>query len=130
MKESHVVHLQYPPHYILVKLDQTKASHLDGLPKNVIPIASVKKSFTINKNQTKVTVTRSQLPLTLAYAFTDYRSQGQTILLVLVDIAPPSYGHLTPFNIYVALSREKVKITFVSYETSITRHYNSIPPNF
>ena len=48
---------------------------------------------------------RSQLPLTLAYAFTDYRAQGQTLEPVIVDIGPPPHGSLTPFNIYVALSR-------------------------
>ena len=41
----------------------------------------------------------------LAYAFTDYRSQGQTLQPVIVDIGPPPYGHLTPFNVYVALLR-------------------------
>ncbi|KAH9943738.1 hypothetical protein B0H21DRAFT_695357, partial [Amylocystis lapponica] len=41
-----------------------------------------------------------------AYAFTDYRSQGQTISFVIVDIAsPPSGSDLTLFNVYVALSR-------------------------
>jgi ATP-dependent exoDNAse (exonuclease V) alpha subunit len=65
----------------------------------------VKKTFTIDRNGSKVSVTRSQLPLTLAYAFTDYRSQGQTLQPVIVDIGPPPYGRLTPFNIYVALSR-------------------------
>ncbi|KIK81359.1 hypothetical protein PAXRUDRAFT_156284, partial [Paxillus rubicundulus Ve08.2h10] len=51
------------------------------------------------------TVTRRQLPLTTSYAFTDYRSQGQTISTVLIDIGTPPTGQLTPFNIYVALSR-------------------------
>ena len=46
-----------------------------------------------------------QLPLTLAYAFTDYRAQGQTLEPVIVDIRPPPHGSLTPFNIYVPLSR-------------------------
>ena len=41
----------------------------------------------------------------LAYAFTDYRSQGQTLQPVIVNIGPPPYGHLTPFNVYDALSR-------------------------
>ena len=52
-----------------------------------------------------MTVTRCQLPLTLAYAFTDYRSQGQTLEPVIVDIGSPPFGRLTPFNVYVALSR-------------------------
>ncbi|KAG2049965.1 hypothetical protein BDR06DRAFT_960665 [Suillus hirtellus] len=53
-------------------------------------------------------VTRMQLPLALAYAFTDYRSQGhnrQTISNALVDIAQPPSGELMLFNVYVALSR-------------------------
>jgi hypothetical protein len=103
--ESHSISLHYPPRYVLVRLDRTKAPVLDGLPQNVIPITPIKKSFVINQNGTKVSVTRSQLPLTLAYAFTDYRSQGQTLLPVIVDIGSPPYGFLTPFNIYVALSR-------------------------
>ena len=82
-----------------------KAPCLENLPQNVIPIVPVKKTFTITKNGMKLTVTRYQLPLTLAYAFTDYRSQGQTLEPVIVDIGRPPLGHLTPFNIYVALSR-------------------------
>ena len=52
-----------------------------------------------------MTMNQIQLPLTLAYTFTDYRSQGQTLQPVIVDISPPPYGHLTPFNIYITLSR-------------------------
>jgi hypothetical protein len=102
---THSIRLQYPPRYVLVRLDRTKAPTLHGLEENVIPIVPVKKTFSINKNGEKETVTRTQLPLTLAYAFTDYRSQGQTLEPVIVDIGSPPYGHLTPFNIYVALSR-------------------------
>ncbi|KAF8192836.1 hypothetical protein K438DRAFT_1589785, partial [Mycena galopus ATCC 62051] len=40
-----------------------------------------------------------------AYAFTDYRSQGQTIQYVLVDIASPPSGKLSLFKLYVALSQ-------------------------
>ena len=50
-------------------------------------------------------VKRRQFPLTLAYAFTDYRSRGQTIPYVIVDIANPPTGGLSLFNLYVALSR-------------------------
>ncbi|KAF8125257.1 hypothetical protein EV363DRAFT_1119588, partial [Boletus edulis] len=53
------------------------------------------------------TITRRQFPLTAAYAFTDYRSQGQTLKNVVVDIGPPPTGELTPFNAYVALSRSR-----------------------
>lgn len=103
--EGHFLRLQYPPRYVLVKLARTKVHQLHNLPTNVIPIEPVTKTFTIIKDGNKVSVNRTQLPLTLAYAFTDYRAQGQTIRPVWVDIGPPPYGKLTPFNIYVALSR-------------------------
>ena len=103
--DTHSLRLRYPPRYVLVKLDRTKATSLEGLSPNVIPVVPVKKSFTLTKDGIKMTVNRTQLPLTLAYAFTDYRSQGQTLSPVIVDIGPPPYGHLTPFNIYVTLSR-------------------------
>jgi ATP-dependent exoDNAse (exonuclease V) alpha subunit len=105
MKNSPVIRLRYPPRYVLVRLVRTKARPLRGLPQNVIPIVPITKTFTIVEEGVKVSVNRCQLPLTLAYAFTDYRSQGQTLEPVIVDIAPPPYGRLTPFNIYVALSR-------------------------
>ncbi|KIM58154.1 hypothetical protein SCLCIDRAFT_128914, partial [Scleroderma citrinum Foug A] len=50
-----------------------------------------------------------QFPVTAAYAFTDYRSQGQTIPYVIVDIATPPTGGLNLFNLYVALSRSSGK---------------------
>ncbi|KAF9482840.1 hypothetical protein BDN70DRAFT_800717, partial [Pholiota conissans] len=40
-----------------------------------------------------------------AYAFTDYRSQGQTLPYVIINVASPPTGKLTLFNLYVALSR-------------------------
>ena len=49
-------------------------------------------------------VWRKQYPITAAYAFTDYCSQGQTLPYVIVDIAKPPTGGLTLFNLYVALS--------------------------
>lgn len=104
-KETNLYRLRFLPRYVLVRLDRTKAPRLHGLSQNVIPIVPVMKSFAINKDGKKLSVNRTQLPLTLAYTFTDYRSQGQTIEPVIVDIGPPPHGYLTPFNIYVALSR-------------------------
>jgi hypothetical protein len=45
-----------------------------------------------------------QYPMTAAYRFTDYSSQGQTLPYVTVDIAKPPSGGLDLFNLYVALS--------------------------
>ena len=105
LKENSTIHLQHPPRYVLMKLHRTKQPPLEGLTQNVIPITPVTKSFSTNKDGRKLTVNRTQLPLTAAYAFTDYRSQGQTLEPVIIDIGRPPQGHLTPFNIYVALSR-------------------------
>ena len=38
-----------------------------------------------------------------AYAFTDYRSQGQTLPYVIIDIASPPTGTLSLFNLFVTL---------------------------
>ncbi|KAI5987012.1 hypothetical protein EDD15DRAFT_2174256 [Pisolithus albus] len=43
--------------------------------------------------------------MTPAYAFTDYRAQGQMLPCVIVDITMPPSGGLNLFNLYVALSR-------------------------
>ncbi|KAJ7266935.1 hypothetical protein B0H12DRAFT_1200858 [Mycena haematopus] len=51
--------------------------------------------------------TRGELAITPAYAFTDYKSQGQTIQYVYIDLEPPPRGKLTPFSAYVALSRSR-----------------------
>ena len=102
---THLIHFRYPPRYVLVKLLHTKAPTLQGLSPNVLAITPITKTFTMTKDGCKITINRTQLPLTLAYAFTDYRGQGQTLRPVIVDIGRPPSGRLTPFNIYVALSR-------------------------
>ena len=49
---------------------------------------------------------------TAAYCFTDYRSQGQTIPHVIVDISHlPAAGSSRLFNLYVALSRSSGRET-------------------
>lgn len=105
-----VTPLKLLPAYILVKLTRTRTSQLPGLEPSVIPVEAVHKSYTIRYSASTgqpVTrrVRRQQYPMTPAYAFTDYRSQGQTIPHVLVDIARPPTGGLNLFNLYVALSR-------------------------
>jgi len=103
-----VQELKYPPCYILVRMFRTKANALDGLECGVLPITPLTKTFSVvTASGEKVTVTRQQLPITPAYAFTDYRSQAQTIDHCIVDLATPPSGQLTPFNAYVALSRSR-----------------------
>ncbi|KAI5897418.1 uncharacterized protein SCHCODRAFT_02489962 [Schizophyllum commune H4-8] len=76
------------------------------------------------------TIHRRQLPITPAYAFTDYRAQGQTLPSVIVDIAKVPSGKLNLFNVYVALSRSSGRSTIRllrAYDRSVfdptkTRH--------
>ena len=49
--------------------------------------------------------------MTAGYAFTDYKSQGQTIEFVIIDIGRPPTGSLSPFSVYVALSRSRGRDT-------------------
>jgi len=52
--------------------------------------------------------------------FRDYRSQGQTVFYVLVDIATPPTGGLSLFNLYVALSRSSGR------ESSLLRDFDDV----
>ena len=111
-----VIKLKHLPVCILVKLNRTRATQLKDLEESVIPVEPACKPFRIqcksseDKIITRV-VRRRQYPITAAYAFTDYRSQGQTIPVVIVDIATPPTGGLTLFNLYVALSRSSGRST-------------------
>ncbi|KIN98835.1 hypothetical protein M404DRAFT_156721 [Pisolithus tinctorius Marx 270] len=48
-------------------------------------------------------ISHLQLPITPAYAFTDYHAQAQTLKHCIVDISTPPSGQLTLFNVYMAL---------------------------
>lgn len=110
-----IVRLTQLPAYILVKLDRTRANILPGLPEGVIPIVPASKSYSLTMSvvqndghieRVKRTIRRLQFPITPAYAFTDYRSQGQTISAAIIDLADPPTGRgLTSHSLYVALSR-------------------------
>jgi ATP-dependent exoDNAse (exonuclease V) alpha subunit len=49
--------------------------------------------------------------LCTAYAFTDHKSQGQTIECVIVDISPMRRFVVDPFTVYVTLSRSRGRKT-------------------
>ncbi len=112
-----VVHLQHLPAYILVKMHRTRAAQLDELEVGVVPVEPMESRMKIEltvpgQPALNRTVVRRQFPITAAYAFTDYRSQGQTIPAVIVDImSPPGPQKLSLFNLYVALSRSSGRDT-------------------
>jgi hypothetical protein len=126
-QESSILNLKFPPCYILVRLLHSRMPKLAGLPDGVIPITPMKKNYTFKDSKgEKVTVIRRQLPVTPAYALTDYRGQGQTLCPVFIDIGRPPSGELTPFNVYVALSRargrEHVRLIRDFDDSLFTRH--------
>lgn len=108
---TRIVKLKNPPACIMVKLDHGERIHLQGLEAKTVPIFPTTQVIRISKRKDEnkgFQVTRKQFCLTPAYAFTDYRAQGQTLEKVIVDIYPPPTGPpLTNFNIYVALSRSR-----------------------
>jgi hypothetical protein len=105
--------LARPPLCVLVRLSKADVKwEIPGLERGVVPITPIRNRFQVAlPNGTKPTLWRTQLPLTPAYAFTDYRSQGQTLPYVIVDLATPPTGGLTQFNAYVALSRSQTRST-------------------
>ncbi|KAJ7286217.1 hypothetical protein C8J57DRAFT_1216440 [Mycena rebaudengoi] len=73
-----------------------------GLDDDIVPIVPVTSSF-IYKAQSgqKFSISRTQLPLVPAYAYTDYKSQGRSLQRVIVDLA--SARSLQ--SLYVMISR-------------------------
>ncbi|KZT07959.1 uncharacterized protein LAESUDRAFT_650204 [Laetiporus sulphureus 93-53] len=48
---------------------------------------------------------RRQYSIVVAYALTDYRSQGQTMENVFINMVRPPTRKLSLFNLYIALLR-------------------------
>ncbi|KZV66485.1 hypothetical protein PENSPDRAFT_677021 [Peniophora sp. CONT] len=80
--------------------------NLEGLPRNVVPIYPVPKSYTYavrkpDRTMGHVSISRLQLPIVPSYSYTDYKSQGRSLDRVVVDIA----GCSKLQSLYVMLSR-------------------------
>lgn len=110
--EDGVMKLGYPPACVIFKLDHCSFPRFEGLEANEIPIFPSETSFKISAaTGAKTTVKRRQLALTPAYAFTDYKAQGQTIEYVIVDLDESTRNSMDPFHAYVALSRSRGRST-------------------
>lgn len=71
----------------------------EDLPNDIVPIVADVTSFKLGKG--KPTVSRIQVPLVPAYAYTDYKSQGRSLRRAIVDITSARSSQ----GIYVMLSR-------------------------
>jgi ATP-dependent exoDNAse (exonuclease V) alpha subunit len=95
--------LTFPPTMLLLKPTVPVVTGFEGIPKGLIPIFPTQGSFKI-KTSSCTMVHRQQFALTPAYTFTNFKSQGQTIERVIVDLGKTSSFMLNPFHAYVALS--------------------------
>ena len=97
---------------ILFKPDKGTKLTFHGLPPGVIPLTpSIAKFSVTSRSNKNFKIVRRQYAMTAGYAFTDYKSQGQTIEYVIIDIGKPPTGTLSPFSVYVALSRSRGRDT-------------------
>ena len=93
-----------PPAYMLVKVNDGLGISIPGLPPSVVPIAPIRFTYRVGPHKY---VKLLQFPVTLAYAITDFKCQGQTFDWVLCDIAKPRTGSAPATSAYVQLSRAR-----------------------
>ena len=77
------------PRVVYVKFQDAAHWSLEGIEEpGVYPIHPVKRQWYLDANREKkvLKVTRTQLPLTPAYAMTAHASQGKTLSAVLLDL--------------------------------------------
>ena len=104
LDSSNTVFLQYPPTAVIFHPYNTRKIQLPGLPLGIVPIFLTSSTFCVGGSG-GITVHRGQMAIMAAYAFTDYKAQGQTMECILVDLGKLPTGALNGFNAYVALSR-------------------------
>ena len=81
---------------------------------NAVPILQIQVSFPVKGESLQAT--RTQFPLTLAWAVTIQKCQGLTLPEIVVDMLP-SKGTFAPGQAYVAFSRVRQldKLYIVNY---------------
>ncbi|KAI9430689.1 hypothetical protein H4582DRAFT_1823603 [Lactarius indigo] len=102
--------LNFPPVAILFTPFGETEQKVGSLPRGVLPILPIEKTFRVG-GKNGISVKRRQFALTPAYAFTDFKAQGQTLKAVIVDVGKPPTGSLNGFNAYIALSRSRGRDT-------------------
>jgi ATP-dependent exoDNAse (exonuclease V) alpha subunit len=83
-----------------------KKSHKPN-SNDAVPILKQKKTFTINRGE--VRYQRTQFPITLSYAITAHKCQGDTLDEVVIDFShePGDRVNIPWGSFYVALTRVK-----------------------
>ena len=83
--------------------------------QNAVPIYKTQATFPIHK-KSSCQATRSQFPLTLAWAVTIHKCQGLTLPEIVIDMTPAK-GRFKPGEAYVAFSRVRTleKLHIINY---------------
>jgi hypothetical protein len=106
-------HLEQHPHHIVVKLDMNcniKNQYFDDFDENCFPIFS-EYDYALLKlpNNKNVQIKRLQIPLTLGYAFTVWKSQCKTYKSIIADLdRAPGFNGKRKFpdnGVYVIMTR-------------------------
>ena len=87
----------------------------NSIHQNAVPIHHTQATFTIDK-KTSFQATRTQFPLTLAWAVTIHKCQGLTLSEIVIDMTPAK-GKFRPGEAYVAFSRVRTlqKLHIINY---------------
>lgn len=120
--EDGAIRLKYPPALILFEPDggsPISSAFVDererkgiNIPEGQIPITPCADKFSVKMpDGSTISIGRRQYAMTGGYAFTDIKSQGQTIEELVVDLRCPPRGKISPFSAYVALSRSRGRET-------------------
>ena len=127
--EDGAIYLKYPPAMLLFRPYKMTNLIFPGLPTGVIPLTPSLAPFTVTgRSDKRFKVSRRQYAMTSGYAFTDYKSQGQTIEYVIIDVGKPPTGALSPFSVYVALSRSRGRDTIRllrDFDPNLFQHHPS-----
>jgi len=103
---SRSIIIDKPPKYIVIELLNHTSGIYDNLPSNYVPVYPVKlKCKYTHKIEDGSSITRdfqrTQLPVTPAFAFTEFKCQGATLEKAIVDL---NDGNIKS-GVYVMLSR-------------------------
>ena len=91
-----------PPCVLMVRFDQYNgpAFEVDGVEMPYVPVFPVRQDFNVGSEA----CSRTQFPLTMAYAITVHKSQSITVDKVVIDLSERDFQHGLS---YVAVSRVK-----------------------
>ena len=87
----------------------------NSINQNVVPIHQTQATFPVDK-KASFQATRSQFPLTLAWAVTIHKCQGLILSEIVIDMTHAK-GKFKPGEAYVAFSRAKTleKLHIINY---------------